>query len=78
MPVSAVGGEAALLALECLHSLWAPCAPPLCTAINPGNSGGPVFSDAGEVVGLAFQALSSAENIGELCMPCGTCGMLIR
>ncbi|KAI7845653.1 hypothetical protein COHA_000767 [Chlorella ohadii] len=33
-------------------------------AINPGNSGGPVFNDAGEVVGLAFQSLNGAEGIG--------------
>lgn len=32
-------------------------------AINPGNSGGPVVFD-GKVVGLAFQALAWAENIG--------------
>lgn len=32
-------------------------------AINPGNSGGPILYQ-GEVVGLAFQGLSSAENIG--------------
>jgi len=32
-------------------------------AINPGNSGGPVLQD-GKVVGVAFQGLSSAENIG--------------
>lgn len=32
-------------------------------AINPGNSGGPVIYN-GRVVGLAFQALSMAENIG--------------
>lgn len=43
----------------------APALPPSpAAAINPGNSGGPVFNDAGEVVGLAFQALTSAENIG--------------
>jgi S1-C subfamily serine protease len=32
-------------------------------AINPGNSGGPVIMD-GNVVGVAFQGLSRAENIG--------------
>jgi S1-C subfamily serine protease len=32
-------------------------------AINPGNSGGPVLQD-GRVVGLAFQAVVHAENIG--------------
>lgn len=32
-------------------------------AINPGNSGGPVMQD-GKVVGVAFQGLRSAENIG--------------
>jgi S1-C subfamily serine protease len=32
-------------------------------AINPGNSGGPVLQD-GKVVGLAFQGLMNAENIG--------------
>lgn len=34
-------------------------------AINPGNSGGPVFKDD-RVVGIAFQKLSGADNIGEL------------
>ncbi len=34
-------------------------------AINEGNSGGPVFS-RGRVVGIAFQALPDAENIGEM------------
>lgn len=34
-------------------------------AINKGNSGGPVFKD-GKVVGIAFQKLSKAENIGEM------------
>lgn len=32
-------------------------------AINPGNSGGPVFYQ-GKVVGMAFQGLLQAENIG--------------
>ena len=32
-------------------------------AINPGNSGGPVFQD-GKVVGVAFQGLSTGDNIG--------------
>ncbi|MCI0498662.1 MAG: serine protease [Planctomycetales bacterium] len=32
-------------------------------AINPGNSGGPVLQD-GKVVGVAFQGLQSADNIG--------------
>jgi S1-C subfamily serine protease len=34
-------------------------------AINEGNSGGPVFH-RGRVVGIAFQALPDAENIGEM------------
>jgi len=34
-------------------------------AINEGNSGGPAFRD-GKVVGIAFQKLSGADNIGEL------------
>jgi len=34
-------------------------------AINSGNSGGPVFADD-EVVGVAFQSLRDAENIGEV------------
>lgn len=34
-------------------------------AINEGNSGGPVFKN-GEVVGIAFQKLSGAENIGDM------------
>ena len=33
------------------------------SAINPGNSGGPVLQ-GGEVVGVAFQAFTSAENTG--------------
>ncbi|MEY3182635.1 MAG: Sid related protein, partial [Pseudomonadota bacterium] len=32
-------------------------------AINPGNSGGPVFSN-GKVVGVAFQGLMFADNLG--------------
>jgi S1-C subfamily serine protease len=34
-------------------------------AINEGNSGGPVFHK-GKVVGIAFQSLPEAENIGEM------------
>lgn len=34
-------------------------------AINKGNSGGPVFK-SGKVVGIAFQKLENAENIGEM------------
>jgi len=34
-------------------------------AINPGNSGGPAIQD-GKVVGIAFQGLQEAENIGYL------------
>jgi S1-C subfamily serine protease len=34
-------------------------------AINPGNSGGPVIQNA-KVVGIAFQGLQGAENIGYL------------
>lgn len=34
-------------------------------AINDGNSGGPVCKD-GKVVGIAFQTLDDAENIGEV------------
>ncbi|MBL8728680.1 MAG: trypsin-like peptidase domain-containing protein [Planctomycetes bacterium] len=34
-------------------------------AINEGNSGGPVFA-RGKVVGIAFQAIVDAENVGEM------------
>ncbi len=34
-------------------------------AINPGNSGGPVIQD-GKIVGVAFQGLTQADNIGYL------------
>ena len=37
-------------------------------AINAGNSGGPVFSGT-EVVGIAFQKLTGADNIGEMVPP---------
>lgn len=33
-------------------------------AINSGNSGGPALDEDGKVVGVAFQALDEAENIG--------------
>jgi len=33
-------------------------------AINPGNSGGPALDDKNRVVGVAFQALQGADNIG--------------
>ncbi len=35
-------------------------------AINPGNSGGPVLDQEGQIVGIAMQSLSSADNIGYL------------
>jgi S1-C subfamily serine protease len=35
-------------------------------AINPGNSGGPVFNQEGDIIGIAMQSLSSADNIGYL------------
>ena len=35
-------------------------------AINPGNSGGPVFDQEGNIIGIAMQSLSSADNIGYL------------
>lgn len=35
-------------------------------AINPGNSGGPVFNHEGNIIGIAMQSLSSADNIGYL------------
>jgi len=37
-------------------------------AINPGNSGGPVIS-GGRVVGVAFQAVGSLENVGYFIPP---------
>lgn len=33
-------------------------------AINGGNSGGPAFSADGSVVGVAFQGIEAADNIG--------------
>ncbi|EJK64737.1 hypothetical protein THAOC_14498, partial [Thalassiosira oceanica] len=33
-------------------------------AINPGNSGGPVVNERLEVIGVAFQGLDEAENVG--------------
>lgn len=37
-------------------------------AINPGNSGGPVYR-GDKVVGIAFQKLENADNIGEMVPP---------
>ena len=37
-------------------------------AINPGNSGGPAIQN-GKVIGVAFQAISSGENLGYLIPP---------
>lgn len=37
-------------------------------AINPGNSGGPAIQD-GRVIGVAFQAITSGENLGYLIPP---------
>ncbi len=37
-------------------------------AINPGNSGGPALQD-GKVIGVAFQVLTSGENLGYLIPP---------
>ncbi len=34
--------------------------------INPGNSGGPAFDSNGKIVGIAIQAISSADGIGYL------------
>ena len=34
-------------------------------AINSGNSGGPVIQD-NQIIGVAFQSLEDAENIGEV------------
>ena len=38
-------------------------------AINPGNSGGPVFDADQRVIGIAFQKLSGADNIGDMVPP---------
>jgi S1-C subfamily serine protease len=45
-------------------------------AINPGNSGGPVLQD-GKVVGVAFQGLTEADNIGYL-IPCSVLMHLLK
>ena len=38
-------------------------------AINSGNSGGPALNKKGEIVGIAMQSLTSADNIGYLIPP---------
>lgn len=38
-------------------------------AINEGNSGGPVFNVQGELVGIAFQGMHWASNIGHIIPP---------
>ena len=38
-------------------------------AINPGNSGGPVFNQKREVIGIAFQKNTNAENSGQMVPP---------
>ena len=45
-------------------------------AINPGNSGGPVLQN-GKVVGVAFQGLKQADNIGYL-IPSVVCEHVLR
>lgn len=47
------------------HSQYELLAVTVDAAINPGNSGGPAFQE-GKVVGVAFQSLEEAENIGDL------------
>jgi len=44
-------------------------------ALNPGNSGGPAVSD-GQVVGVAFSTVKSAENIGYV-IPCDEIRMFL-
>lgn len=38
-------------------------------AINPGNSGGPAFDGRGDLIGIAFQGMESAENTGHVVPP---------
>ena len=48
------------------HSLRSLLCVTIDAAINPGYSGGPVFNTQGEVVGIAFQKNSHAENSGQI------------
>lgn len=53
-PTQYVHGAAHLMAIQ------------IDAAINPGNSGGPALMED-KVVGVAFQNLAGAENIGYVC-----------
>ncbi|MHC5064071.1 MAG: S1C family serine protease [Planctomycetota bacterium] len=49
-----------------VHSQRALLAVTVDAAINEGNSGGPVLDTNGHVVGIAFQSMEDAENVGEM------------
>lgn len=51
------------------HSLKQLLAITVDAAINSGNSGGPVMNQHGELIGIAFQALEGAENVGHIVPP---------
>ena len=48
------------------HGLGSLLAIQIDAAINPGNSGGPALDDHDQCVGVAFQSLQDADNIGPL------------